>query len=116
MFKRNYDSIVYLAINNNNNDIIKIGETSDLKRRTKQLKKQDYTVIQWVETYHPVDCRLFVESSLRAILSNSHHIHQYKKDYFYTPKEKTTIVQKNFKTWVNDLVKTYEDIIERYHI
>lgn len=75
-------SEVYFAISVTSKTAIKIGETTNARRRASQLYKEDYHIVQVADVNGDEAERLFVESFLRARIKASGKAQQFRKDYF----------------------------------
>lgn len=102
-------SEIYLAINNNNN--IKIGETTNINRRQKQLDKEGYEIIKFRSINGGKAERLFFESYLRLFLySLDCAIPYHGLDYFIMSNTKNIdFIIENFDIIINEA----EDILKK---
>ena len=101
-------SEIYLAINNNN---IKIGETTNINRRQKQLDKEGYEIIKFRSINGGKAERLFFESYLRLFLySLDCAIPYHGLDYFIISNtENINFIIENFDIIINEA----EDILKK---
>lgn len=103
-------SEIYLAIDNNNG--IKIGETTNTNRRQKQLDKEGYKIIK--AQYVPFEKvgRLFIESYLRLFLHSLDCIVPYRGlDYFIaSSRENVDFIIENFDKIVNKATNILNDV------
>lgn len=95
-------SEVYFATSTFSKTTIKIGETTNARRRASQLLSQEsYRIILVADVDGDEAERLFVESFLRARIKASGKAHQIRKDYFecdcYATVEQFT---ESFNSWV----------------
>ena len=99
-------SQVYLAIALDEEEkIFKIGETTNITRRQKQLK--DFEICLWADlrTNKKAD-RLFVESYLRIKILEYADIRLLGYDYFsYTDEKVYKEILDNFEKWVGEAIE-----------
>lgn len=99
-------SQVYLAIPLDEEErIFKIGETTNIARRQRQLK--DLEICYWIDlsTDNRAD-RLFIESYLRIKILEYTDTRLIGSDYFsYTNEQTYNEVLNNFETWVKQAQK-----------
>ena len=97
-----YYSEVYFAININNQNFIKIGETTNARRRENQL--DEYYIVQTLDVngMEKRD-RLFVESYLRSRVGATERVRQKGLDYFECENENVANwICKEFPHWVEE--------------
>ena len=85
--------------------IFKIGETTNIARRQKQLK--DFEICLWADlkTNKKAD-RLFIESYLRIKILEYADIRLLGQDYFsYTDTKVYNEILDNFEKWVGEAIK-----------
>lgn len=96
-------SEVYFAICFYSKVYIKIGETSNSRRRNNQLQKQGYYIVKACDVEGAEAERLFVESFLRARISATGRATQFGKDYFECDcPETVSAIKASFENWVNE--------------
>lgn len=97
-----YYSEVYFAINVNEKKYIKIGETTNARRRNYQL--DDYYIVQTLNVNGlGKDDRLFVESYVRSRINATKKVHQVGLDYFECENENVAHwLSKQFNSWVTE--------------
>lgn len=95
-----YYSEVYFAINTNEKNYIKIGETTNARRRNNQL--DDYYIVQTLDVNGlGKNDRLFVESYVRSRINATKKVHQIGLDYFECENENVVNwLAKQFNLWV----------------
>lgn len=107
-------SEIYIAINVEDKTFIKIGETTNARRRNRQLKEDGFKVYESIEVGHGESCRLFIESYLRIKLE-SLNIKRIKRDYFYCKHNTISdFVLNNFEVWVDDALNNFNLITKNY--
>lgn len=82
-------SEVYLAVNCKDSTFIKIGETTNARRRNGQLATEGYFIKLALDIEGGETERLFIESFLRARIEASGKAHRYGKDYFQCDSKET---------------------------
>lgn len=98
-----YYSEVYFAINYRSSNYIKIGETTNARRRANQLFTEDYLLVDSLEVGGDQAERLFVESFLRMKILKTCKVQQVRKDYFVCEDGDTAkFVQTHFQQWVSE--------------
>lgn len=96
-------SEVYFAIDMTSDVRIKIGETTNARRRNTQLSRDNYYIVKTLDVDGEEAERLFVESFLRARISATGQAHQFRKDYFECDCPQTALMLKAvFDKWVNE--------------
>ena len=99
-------SQVYLAIALDEEEkIFKIGETTNVARRQKQLK--DFEICLWADLITESKAnRLFIESYLRIKILEYSDIRLLGHDYFsYTDTKVYNEILDNFEKWVKEAMK-----------
>ncbi len=97
-------SEVYFAQHEENPAMIKIGETTNARRRGRQLEKEGFIILEstWVNGDDKCD-RRFVESFLRSRIATTGHAAIYKEDYFICDNETTANwIKSEFMHWVEE--------------
>lgn len=96
-------SEVYFAVSACDDVNIKIGETTNARRRGSQLAKDDYLIMRSRDVAGGEAERLFVESFLRARINASGKATQIRKDYFLCDTKDTAVQFLNlFNNWVDE--------------
>lgn len=96
-------SEVYFAMSVCDDVNIKIGETTNARRRGSQLAKDDYMIMGARDVAGGEAERLFVESFLRARINASGKATQIRKDYFLCDTKDTAFQFLNlFNNWVDE--------------
>lgn len=107
-------SEVYYANNSrpntyyHNKILVKIGETTNVRRRSRQL--EDVSIATWCSLEGTVCgydycARLFIESYLRAKVRKLPGVEHSSTDYFWLPDKATdTLILKNFTIWVQEAI------------
>ena len=96
-------SEVYFAMSACDDVNIKIGETTNARRRGSQLAKDDYMIMCARDVAGGEAERLFVESFLRARINASGKATQIRKDYFVCDTKDTAFQFLNlFNNWVDE--------------
>jgi hypothetical protein len=104
-----YYSEVYFAIDFDDNKRIKIGETTNARRRDRQL---DVWITKVVEVGGDKCYRLLIESLLREKISRMPRVQQIGNDYFYCEsKEIALSIQNQFTDWVDCFQKNIEKLL-----
>lgn len=102
---------------------IKIGETTNSRRRSHQLNyKHGYVIYQYsdVEQKNTTatqdeSIRKFIEAGLRVILDNAPTAHRIGNDFFDCDNEETVNrIENDFAEWVDDLEKLAKRISKWY--
>ena len=106
-------SEVYFAINFDDKTFIKIGETTNARRRANQLYKEGYYIIKSIDIEGTEAERLFVESYLRAKIASNNNVQQYRKDYFKCEsKEMVQMFEDSFDYFVEqalEILKNFQN-------
>ena len=106
-------SEIYMAVpqwDNPKRDIIKIGETTNSRRRSIQLeKKEGLTISEWVDTNLTHSERLFVESALRIKMEKM-GLSLVGNDHFICDESQWRKILKEFPNLVNEMISLIEKI------
>ena len=105
-----YYSEIYFAIHLENEKMMKIGETTNGRRRQNQLNKEDYYITRCFDVEGGEAARLFVESYLRMKLLKTNRVAQLRKDYFMCDCLET---RKEFQDCFYSWVKEAHEILKR---
>ena len=96
-------SEVYFAICDSSDVLIKIGETTNARRRASQLYREGYSIVHSMGVLGDEAERLFVESFLRARIKASGHARPLRKDYFECDcPDSVWNFRTSFEKWVNE--------------
>lgn len=99
-----YYSEVYFAESLSTSTHIKIGETTNARRRSNQLfKERNYWITDSMDIGGDEAKRLFVESFLRLQIMETYHAQRVGKDYFVCSDAETAqAIKMHFREWVLD--------------
>ena len=104
-----YYSEVYFAVDLNNYKRIKIGETTNARRRNAQL---DVYITQCIEVGGNHTYRLLIESLLREKIARMPKVTQAGTDYFICEDTDTVnFIQNEFENWVKHFQKSIEKVL-----
>jgi hypothetical protein len=97
-----------------NKILVKIGETTNICRRNKQLASVSmatwYSLERTVCGYN-YSARLFVESYLRVKVGKLPGVEPCSTDYFLLPDKATdTLILQNFALWVQEAIALWEQM------
>ena len=96
-------SEVYFAKHEMKKNLIKIGETTNARRRACQLYKEDYLILVSANVNGGESARLFVESYLRTRIEATGKAIRFRKDYFKCENEDVAHwLFTQFKEWVTE--------------
>lgn len=96
-------SEVYFATHLVKKDLIKIGETTNARRRAGQLFKEDYLIETSMDVHGGEAARLFVESYLRTRIEATGKASRFRKDYFECESENVAHwIFTQFEEWVKE--------------
>ena len=106
-----YYSEVYYAENLTIKTCIKIGETTNARRRANQLLQEDYLITQSLDIGGGEGERLFVESFLRMKILKTQKAQRIRKDYFDCADVDTVaFIKAHFQEWVEEAIKTMREM------
>lgn len=96
-------SEVYFAIDFDDKRNIKIGETTNARRRGRQLAEQGYTIVKTLNVNESYAARLFVESYVRARIEMAGRVTRIRTDYFVCDSEAVSdFLFIKFQEWVTE--------------
>jgi hypothetical protein len=96
-------SEVYFANHFTTRNLIKIGETTNARRRANQLRKEDYHIVISADVNGEEAARLFVESYLRTRIEATGKANRFRKDYFECENEDVAHwLFTQFQEWVSE--------------
>lgn len=105
------DSYNYIAINLYNPNAIKIGETSRLEKRKKELLKEKFLIVKTYDKTKNRPQRLLIESGLRITILEYENTRIVKDDYFITTVDNIMNIIENFELycdgWLNNRPSQY---------
>lgn len=97
-----------------NKILVKIGETTNVCRRSKQLESVSMATWCSLESTacgYNYSARLFVESYLRVKVCKLPGVEISSTDYFWLPnKETDTLILKNFTIWVQEAIALWSQM------
>lgn len=98
-----YFSEVYFAISHDVKNLIKIGETSNARRRQNQLYEEGFFIEQVRKVDGDDSARWFIEDYLRLRIEATGKVKRYRKDYFEC-EDKMTVewIANHFPLWVEE--------------
>lgn len=105
-------SEIYLAKHYKDDTLIKIGETTNARRRNGQLSQNGYTITIVLDVDGGETERLFIESFLRARIEADGRTHRSGKDYFQCDCKDTADY---FCNHFQSMVKEAETILNCIH-
>lgn len=102
-------SEVYFAAHDTMKNLIKIGETTNARRRASQLCKEDYLILASMDVNGTEAARLFVESYLRTRIEATGKAKRFRKDYFECENEEIARwLLFQFDNWVKEANRILE--------
>lgn len=102
-------SEVYFANHGTIKNLIKIGETTNARRRANQLCKEDYQILTSLDVNGGESARLFVESYLRTRIEATGKADRFRKDYFECENEDIAYwIFTQFEEWVAEANRILE--------
>lgn len=102
-------SEVYFANHGILKSLIKIGETTNARRRAGQLCKDNYHILISASVNGDEAARLFVESYLRARIEATGKVTRFRKDYFECESEDVAYwLFTQFEDWVTEANRMLE--------
>lgn len=104
-------SEVYYAEHLEIRTAIKIGETTNARRRSNQLLQEDYLILQSLDIGGGECERLFVESFLRMKILKTQKARRIRKDYFNCADLDTVeFIKSHFQEWVMEAIITMREM------